>query len=164
MASNYTENYGLCQWEATDQVLREEFNQDNDKIDKVLKIHSDILTALEERDITLETAIANVGNCWIVCGTYTGTGVFGETNPNILTFSTRPSVLIVQSRDPAQYSGQLIMIRNSNWGTNSANASVDYRPNITWGDKSVSWYMNGSSTIQLNDSGRAYCYVALLEI
>ena len=22
MASNYTENYGLCQWEATDHVLR----------------------------------------------------------------------------------------------------------------------------------------------
>ena len=36
MASNYTENYGLCQWEATDQVLREEFNQDNQKIDAAL--------------------------------------------------------------------------------------------------------------------------------
>lgn len=36
MASNYTENYGLCQWEATDQVLREEFNQDNSKVDEAL--------------------------------------------------------------------------------------------------------------------------------
>ena len=36
MASNYTENYGLCQWEATDQVLREEFNQDNAKVDEAL--------------------------------------------------------------------------------------------------------------------------------
>ena len=33
MASNYTENYGLCQWEATDHVLREEFNQEHAKID-----------------------------------------------------------------------------------------------------------------------------------
>lgn len=31
MASNYTKNYGLCQWEATDQVRREEFNQDNQR-------------------------------------------------------------------------------------------------------------------------------------
>lgn len=36
MASNYTENYGLCQWEATDQVLREEFNEDNARIEAAL--------------------------------------------------------------------------------------------------------------------------------
>lgn len=33
MASNYTSNYGLCQWEATDQVLRAEFNENNAMID-----------------------------------------------------------------------------------------------------------------------------------
>ena len=33
MASNYTANYGLCQWEPGDKFLREEFNQDNGKID-----------------------------------------------------------------------------------------------------------------------------------
>lgn len=37
MASNYTENYGLCQWEATDAVLRTDFNEDNQKIDTALK-------------------------------------------------------------------------------------------------------------------------------
>ena len=36
MASNYTEHYGLCQWEATDQVLRTEFNEDNRKIEAAL--------------------------------------------------------------------------------------------------------------------------------
>lgn len=36
MASNYTENYGLCQWEATDQVVHTEFNEDNQKVDTVL--------------------------------------------------------------------------------------------------------------------------------
>lgn len=36
MASNHTENFGLCQWEATDQVLREEFNADNAKIENAL--------------------------------------------------------------------------------------------------------------------------------
>ena len=36
MASNYTEHYRLCQWDAADQVLREEFNQDNKKIDGAL--------------------------------------------------------------------------------------------------------------------------------
>ena len=36
MASNYTDNYQLCQWEATDQVQRTEFNADNAKIDAAL--------------------------------------------------------------------------------------------------------------------------------
>ena len=36
MASNYTMNYQLNQWEAGDQVLRTEFNQDNQKIDTAL--------------------------------------------------------------------------------------------------------------------------------
>ena len=49
MASNYTENYGLCQWEATDQVMRKEFNKDNIKIDETLK-------ALTDRDADLERA------------------------------------------------------------------------------------------------------------
>ena len=37
MASNYTENYGLCQWEAGDSFVRTEFNQDNAKIDTALQ-------------------------------------------------------------------------------------------------------------------------------
>ena len=36
MASNQTSYYGLNQWEATDQVLRTEFNADNQKIDAAL--------------------------------------------------------------------------------------------------------------------------------
>ena len=37
MASGYTANYGLCQWQGSDKFLREEFNQDNEKIDAALK-------------------------------------------------------------------------------------------------------------------------------
>jgi len=36
MASNYTSNYGLCQWAASDKVLRTEFNADNAKIDAAI--------------------------------------------------------------------------------------------------------------------------------
>ena len=36
MASNHTANYNLNQWEATDKVLRTEFNEDNSKIDAAL--------------------------------------------------------------------------------------------------------------------------------
>ena len=36
MSTNHTTNYNLCQWEATDQVLRTDFNEDNAKIDAAL--------------------------------------------------------------------------------------------------------------------------------
>ena len=37
MASNYTPNYQLCQWEAEDQVRRADFNTDNARIDAAIK-------------------------------------------------------------------------------------------------------------------------------
>ena len=40
MASNYTTNYNLCQWESTDQVLRTDFNADNAKIDAALAVRN----------------------------------------------------------------------------------------------------------------------------
>ena len=41
MASNYTTNYQLNQWEPADAVQRVEFNQDNAKVDAALKALSD---------------------------------------------------------------------------------------------------------------------------
>ena len=41
MASSYTENYGLCQWEPGDNFVRTEFNQDNARIDAALKALED---------------------------------------------------------------------------------------------------------------------------
>ena len=39
MASNYTTNYQLNQWEPTDQVQRTDFNADNAKIDARRRWH-----------------------------------------------------------------------------------------------------------------------------
>lgn len=57
MASNYTEHYGLCQWEATDQVLREEFNEGNRKVDEALKeLDNQLKTKAEQDALSAETA------------------------------------------------------------------------------------------------------------
>lgn len=45
MPTNFTENYHLSQWEATDPVLREDFNADNLKIDEALRKHTAQLTS-----------------------------------------------------------------------------------------------------------------------
>ena len=46
MASNQTSNYGLNQWEATDQVLRTDFNSDNLKVDTALKSQATTISNL----------------------------------------------------------------------------------------------------------------------
>lgn len=60
MASNYTENYGLCQWEATDQVLREEFNQDNAKLDEALfQLQATVNQKAEQSELEEVEALAS---------------------------------------------------------------------------------------------------------
>ena len=48
MASGYTANYGLCQWQPEDKFLREEFNQNNEKIDAALKAAEEAAVARAE--------------------------------------------------------------------------------------------------------------------
>lgn len=58
MASNHTSNYGLCQWAATDAVLRTDFNEDNQKIDTALKTQAGSIS-----DLTAQMANkANTGS------------------------------------------------------------------------------------------------------
>ena len=57
MANSYTANYGLCQWEAGDQFIRSEFNQDNAKIDTALKRVADTAAAdLQAVKVQLQSA------------------------------------------------------------------------------------------------------------
>ena len=80
MASNYTENFGLCQWEATDQVLRTEFNEDNAKLDAALKEQEEALAAEEAAreavDNTFQNRLDNLENKQglhlLLSHTYTG--------------------------------------------------------------------------------------------
>ena len=76
MATNHTTNYQLCQWEATDKVLRTDFNQDNQKIDAALAAHDGELAALAD--------------C-MVFGEYTGDG----TADRAINLGFKPRVLIL---------------------------------------------------------------------
>ena len=60
MASNYTTNYNLCQWQPTDQVQRTDFNADNAKLDAALaaKAEAAALTAAVGRVTALENTRA----------------------------------------------------------------------------------------------------------
>ena len=135
MASNQTANFGLNQWEATDKVLREEFNADNAKID---------------------AALAVMGNCKIVSGSYIGTGTCGAANPVTLSFEGRPLLVFAAS------SLSFCALRGQNFSTVlNGKAATEY-VNLVWGENSVSWYHPSEAYIQLNKPDTECHYVALL--
>lgn len=156
MASNYTEHYGLCQWEATDQVLREEFNQDNAKVDTALEALDNLVTQHGEQLSAQEAAIAKLGNCRIYYTTYTGTGT---TTPK-QTFPGKPLVVMV-ARTSEGYSFiawrgmQVVLPHHQQYGT--LNLS------LTWGENSIAWSHDSMAERALNQSGAKYQMLALLD-
>lgn len=70
-STNQTANYQLCQWAADDQVLREDFNADNLKVDTALAA------------LALQSTI--------VFGSYTGDG----TDNRQITLGFRPAAVLI---------------------------------------------------------------------
>ena len=156
MASNYTEHYGLCQWEAADQVLREEFNEDNAKVDTALEALDDLVTQHGEQLSAQEAAIAKLGNCTIYYTTYTGTGTTAPKQ----TFPGKPLV-VMAARASEGYSFiawrgmQVVLPHHQQYGTLNLP--------LTWGENSISWSHDSSAERALNQSGAKYQVIALLD-
>ena len=158
MASNYTENYGLCQWEATDQVLREEFNQDHVKIYETLK-------ALADKDLALESAMTTVaaaaGNCQMELITYTSTGTYGTGKGTKITFSHIPDIYFIVG-DLALVTGQggnktpLLVAQDKTY-----NESFVDDTNVTWNDAQLSLVNSVDARYQMNSKSKQYWALGL---
>lgn len=133
MASNQTSNYGLNQWEATDQVLRTDFNQDNAKLDAALKALADKETELEGTLAGQAADIAKLGNCSIERFTYVGTG-----NGNaIIPFHNAPLFFVVMGGSHVLIGSCLSTkaTRISYYSVSSSTSVSDLT--ITWSDTSL---------------------------
>ena len=140
VASNYTTNYQLNQWEAGDQVLRTEFNRDNQKIDTAL-------AGLAAQNEALEAAVSAKGNCTLDVTTYTGTGGYGETTPCSITFNAVPTLVLVV--DPE---GRCMFFHGGSTNAYNENGLCP----VTWAGTTLSWYSRRNSTGQFNESGKLY--------
>ena len=131
----YTENNKLPTWEATDRVLRTDFND-----------------AMEK----LESALSK--KCELYFGTYTGTGQYGPEHPNTLTFDFAPRVVILfgYATNPGDH---MIMIRPytdaKSYDGNYTNCTV------TWLEDGVQWYNSYYESTQFNRLNRTYYYIAV---
>jgi hypothetical protein len=142
MASKHTEHFNLSQWEASDAVLREDFNRDNATIDTALK----------------KCAFPN---CKFVTGSYTGTGAYGSDNPCVLTFDCKPQIIFLDTAGYNHYNSipeYYILFRGSNYlyGRNFTGSI-----GLAWDDNTVSWWYSKDAYNQFNESEKVYCYMAL---
>ena len=134
-----TSNYGLKRWDPEDRILHTEFNDNWDKIDTALKSNADKAAALQ-------TALASCGNCKIVYGTYTGTGKYGRENPNKLTFSGKPVLVIVQAQsNTTDFDFHLRLVRGCGWAVGDR-GNYSYTNSVAWGENYVSWYNKNRRT------------------
>lgn len=98
----------------------------------------------------------------ITQGSYVGTGTYGESNPNTLTFDFIPKFVLVLCED-SSFHKALIMLNPSRYGICSAGSS-GYYP-VTWSAKTVSWYYDGGTggevLQQMNSDKKTYHYTAI---
>ena len=167
MASNYTSNYGLCQWEANDKVLRSEFNGDNAKIDAAIsavdsrvdgKASTSALNSLKNTVSSLSTTVSGQGNtlgkkgnCQVAVTSYTGNGQNTRTH----TFPKKPVMFFII--------GNALMFvgYGSTWAMNHDGS---FAINTAWSGASVTLSVNATTNQAraiANVNGKTYQIIAL---
>lgn len=101
----------------------------------------------------------------IQTGSYAGTGTYGASNANILTFDFEPKLVYVQKNAPSGILYSALFLVGTDFSYARANTSA-FRINVQFAGNSLSWYDNDSGTpavTQLNESGVTYGYIAFGE-
>lgn len=96
--------------------------------------------------------------------TYVGTGTYGSSNPNKLTFNFPPKIVFIigSVNNNGDYFGNLIMIRGHKYASIMAYNGNNRYSNIKWDDKTVEWYTPiNDATFQMNGNNATYSVVAI---
>lgn len=114
------------------------------------------------------TALGQLGGfAKIETGSYTGTGTYGSSNPNTLTFEFEPKILIISSPIINEYSNITIIYATrggvSISGPISSGGSTQVTPGMasSINNNTVYFYNNTSASRQKNESGILYDYLAI---
>ena len=95
----------------------------------------------------------------IVTGSYVGTGTYGESNPNSVTFDFEPKLFCVAERDvPA---ARMWALRGVSTSQSYTSGSTVKSCDIKWDGTNVSWYSAAAADYQLNRNGITHDYLAI---
>jgi len=148
-SSNKTQNLGLNFWAATDPVLRDDFNADNQRLDTALG------TVMALPGLYYATG------SWVGDGKTVGPGM--EKAELSLTFDFEPLVIFIDLLDSPQSKYRTILFRPCTKAqcTPSSSADTAYI-NLTWTPTGVSWYGNMSQSLyNYNANSTTYVYGAI---
>lgn len=100
----------------------------------------------------------------IATGSYVGTGQYGSSHPNQLTFEFKPKIVIICLNGTNGIYGGIVFIQGqsnySGWGHYGGSA-YQCSGTINWNENSVNWYSNQDSSRQFNLSSFKYIYAVL---
>ena len=108
-------------------------------------------------DSTTIAYLGQIGNrARIEVGSYVGTGTYGSSNPNSLTFGFEPKIILFDN------AGAWPFINPKQTSIYDLIGTTDsFVVNISWNGKSVSWYSDKNQSYQLNKKGETYHYIAI---
>lgn len=139
---------------------------------------NDVLNAARTLITAAQTTADGRARC--ASGSYTGTGVYGTSNKNTITFSFQPKFVIIKepgSTSANGYGGGLTAFfcqsasspttQSSTAGGFDGSCQDDARRSFLngrlqgTGNVTLSWYNSNSARQQMNASGTTYYYVAI---
>ena len=150
MATNHTANFQLNQWEATDQVLRTDFNDDNTKIDTALNSLSSNVQNHATQLSQIQTTLSKCGTCKFHYQSYVGDG----KRKRDFTFPSKPPILFLTS--DRGYSFAILADAKSN-------ANEDAYMRFTWTDATLSINTTADYVPPFNTEDITYHMLALLD-
>lgn len=166
MARNQTEYCQLSQWDASDQVLRTEFNGDNAKIDAALAAMSEEVSGKAEvsalaakADVTAleEVEALALGRAEIRLGTYVGNGAASQ----LIQLGFKPKAVLVLTTD----GGMSDVADGRHYGglalENQPVASYDHMI-LSIHDQGFTVYYSSNYRIYTNSNNDTYVYLAVI--
>ena len=111
--------------------------------------------------------------CQVYTGSYVGTGTYGESNPNTLTFPFEPKFVFICARSSttpnpdgtgSSSSSGALLVYDSPLNIRFGNNAAGGLSHVEWEGNSVSWYWPSgtyAAFYQLNSAGITYNYVAI---
>lgn len=99
----------------------------------------------------------------IATGSYVGTGTYGISNKNTLTFPFEPKVVFIGYGDTEAVTirGSFCFVRGAYTAGSTVSSSSSYTVLLEWDGNTVSWYSGTNQGVQLNATGKTYYYVAI---
>ena len=115
---------------------------------------------------SLADLAASMGGAKIETGSYVGTGTSGENNPNTLTFSFAPKIVIIFPSTYAGGPGYFGYPSSAGMVWSTVPSESFKQISISWNGNSVSWYATHSTasyaeTMQMNNAGKTFYYLAI---